>query len=73
MVVGDISPAPGEKAKILQPVQGLTLITLTQPLTFFPNYLGRSDRTQCLYIKSASRKKMADAKALKSAKPTVTV
>src|SRR5882724_2370733 len=70
MVVGDISPAPGEKAKILQPAQGLTLITLTQPLTFFPKWWDAPVVRTCLYIKSASRKKMADAKALKSAKPT---
>ena len=33
VIIGDIGPAPGEEAMILQPVQGLTLITLAQPLT----------------------------------------
>jgi hypothetical protein len=37
MIVGDISPASCEETNILQPVQGLTLITLSQPLTVFPN------------------------------------
>jgi hypothetical protein len=37
MIVGDIFPAAGEEANILQPAQGLTLITLAQPLTVFPN------------------------------------
>jgi hypothetical protein len=40
VIVGDIPPAPSEKAKILQPIQGLTLITLSQPTTFFPKYQG---------------------------------
>jgi hypothetical protein len=31
VIVSDISSAPGKKAQILQPVQGLTLITLAQP------------------------------------------
>ena len=38
MIVGDIFPAPGEEANILQPVQGLTLITLAQLLTVFPKF-----------------------------------
>ena len=38
MIVADIFPAPGEEANILQPVQGLTLITLAQPLTVFPEF-----------------------------------
>ena len=38
MLVADIFPAPGEEANILQPVQGLTLITLAQPLTVFPEF-----------------------------------
>ena len=42
VIVGDISPAPGEEAKIFEPVQGLTLITLSQPLTVFPKYQARS-------------------------------
>ena len=37
MIVGDIFPAPGEEAQILEPVQGLTLITFSQRLTDFPN------------------------------------
>ena len=32
-IVGDIASAPGEETIILEPVQGLTLITLAQPLT----------------------------------------
>ena len=38
MIVADICPAAGEEANILQPVQGLTLITLAQPLTVFPEF-----------------------------------
>ena len=34
VIVGDILPAPGEEAMILQPVQRPSLITLLQPLTF---------------------------------------
>jgi len=37
MIVGDIFPAAGEEANILQAAQGLTLITLSQPLTVFAN------------------------------------
>jgi hypothetical protein len=38
LIVGDISPAPGEEANILQPIQGLTLITLSQRLTAIPKF-----------------------------------
>ena len=40
VIIGDIGPAPGEEANILQPVQGLTLITFAQPLTVFPKHKG---------------------------------
>jgi len=33
-IVGDIPAAAGEETKVLQPVQGLSLITIPQPLTF---------------------------------------
>jgi len=36
VIIGDIGPAPGEEADILQPVQGLTLVTLAQPLISLP-------------------------------------
>jgi hypothetical protein len=38
MIIGDVSPAPGEEAMIFQPVQGLTLITLAQPPTSVPKH-----------------------------------
>jgi hypothetical protein len=38
VIIGDIGPAPGEEAMIFQPVQGLTLVTLAQPLTSLPKH-----------------------------------
>jgi hypothetical protein len=40
VIIGDIGPAPGEEAMIFQPVQGLTLITLAQPLISLPKHHG---------------------------------
>ena len=41
VIISDIGPAPGEEAMILQPVQGLTLVTLAQPLTSLPKHRER--------------------------------
>jgi hypothetical protein len=44
VVVGDVPAAAGEEANILQPIQGLSLITLSQSLTSVPKYLGAPTR-----------------------------
>jgi hypothetical protein len=40
VIIGGVSPAPGEEAMIFQSVQGLTLIALAQPLTSLPKHQG---------------------------------